>query len=74
MKTNSTSRNRSRKTREKIPTAAQISRQRTAIQSGWSTREKQHRRIDGKHQIADARFQAHVQFLRFLVELEAQNG
>jgi len=73
MKTKRSSTARSRKTRETVPSPAQISRQRVEIQSGWSMREKQRRRVDSKHPAADARLQAHVRFLQFLIELETQN-
>lgn len=73
MKTKKSAPRRTRQVQAQLPTPAQISKKRNAIQAGWSTREKQRRRIDAKHPAADARFQAHLRFIQFLVELEAQS-
>jgi len=72
MNTKNSARSRTRSARVHSPSPVQISRQRAAIQSGWSTREKQRRRMDGKHPAADARLQAHLRFLQFLMDLDAQ--
>ncbi|WP_437224787.1 hypothetical protein SH661x_003782 [Planctomicrobium sp. SH661] len=56
-----------------LPSPAQIAKERSAIRNGWSTGEKQKRRVDAKHETMDPRSQAHLRFIRFLVELEAQN-
>lgn len=72
MNTKNSTRSCARSARVNSPSPVQISRQRVAIQSGWSTREKQRRRMNGKHSAKDARMQAHLRFIQFLVDLDAQ--
>jgi len=66
-------RNRSGNRRDRNPTPAQIRQRKSAIQAGWASREKQHRRVDSRHPVADPRFQAHLRFIKFLVALESQS-
>jgi len=68
------SENRSENRRGRNPTPAQIRRRKSAIQAGWALREKQYRRIDSRHPVADPRLQAHLRFIKFLVALDAQSG
>lgn len=70
MKEKRSARTRQRSSSTTLPSKSQIARERHAIQSTWSTREKQRRHTGKKQSQQDSRFQAHVRFIKFLMELE----